>query len=142
MGVESFGGFAHFLGQREVLVVENAGGFLELFLFFAAESLRNFNLYDDVLVAGSVARTGDAFSAHPEDFSAFGAGWELQFGVSVDGRDLYLAAEHGGLERHGHFADNIEVVAFEEFVFANVENDVEIARGTTASTAFTSTRNA
>ena len=141
VGVEGVGGLAHFLGQREVLVVQDVSSLLKLFLLFAAEALRHFDLHNDMLVARSVARVANSFSAHPEYFPAFGSCRDFESRIAVDGRHLHLAAEHGDLEGDGDFADDIQIVAFEKFVFVHVEDDVKIAGRSAAPSTFAPTRN-
>jgi hypothetical protein len=77
-----------------------------------------------------------AFAFKPENGSVLGAGRDLDSGLSFEGGNIDLRAQGGLNKTDRNIANQVVSVALEDLMSLNVEDDIEIACGTTASACF------
>ena len=118
-----------------IVLADGLGKRAEFVLLVAAELGRDFHLHGDVEIATATARErGHAFFAKSENGAALGADWNFDRGLTVERRHFQLPTERGDGEWKRHRAEKVSVIALEDVVIADVEEDVEIARRAAADT--------
>src|SRR5262249_41390223 len=94
---------------------------------------------DDHAVAGVAAAArlegGHPLAGEPEDLRVLGPGGHLQLGGALEDGHRDLGAQGGLGEGHRQGTEQVEAVAAEEGVLADVDDHVEIARGRAARPA-------
>src|ERR1700730_527220 len=122
------------LGERMVdgLAVD-AGEFLEQFALARREPPRGLDHHAHELVAAPVSvEVWKALALEPEDLAGLRARLDFQFDLAVERRHVNLRAERGLRKTHRHFDDYVVVLAREQIVLFDVNDDVEVARRSTA----------
>src|SRR5512140_3047367 len=91
----------------------------------------------NVEIAGTVAlNIFHALSLEAEHGARLGAGRDSDGAFAVEGRHVAVGAESGLHEAHRHFTAQVVAVALEDFMRSDVEDDVEVARGSAARAGF------
>src|SRR5690606_25038485 len=123
------------LRGRVVGVAADLGELLQNLALLGAEALRGLDVHADKLGAlGTSAQRRHALAAQAEGGAALGAGGGLQRAFAEKRGHLDRAAEGGEGELDRDLAEEVVAVALEEFVFLDLEHDVEVA-GLTAGEA-------
>src|SRR5579863_1356657 len=127
------------LGERMVHVF--AGGareFFEQFALAGGQATRGFNCDPHKLVAAPIAmQVREALALEPEDLTRLRAGRNLELDLAVECRHFYLASERGLREADRHFDHNVIVLADEQSMLFDMDDDVEVAGRSAAETGFT-----
>ena len=127
-GEEAFGFFEEGFGHGFVFAAAGVAEFLEFFLLVGGEVGGDLDLDADHEVAfGGTLEGWHAFAAEAEDGAALGAWGDFDGGFAFEGWDDEFASEGCFGEAEGDFAVEIVVFAGEDFVTADVDDDVEVA---------------
>src|SRR5262249_36512688 len=123
-----FGFLKEALAERIFFSAAKLREFLELVFLRGREMSWDFDVDSDVEVAVAIALDiPNAVTFEAEHGARLGAGRNFDDCFSVHGRNLDLRAQGGLNKTYGDFAKQVVAVALEEFVWANVQNDVEVA---------------
>ena len=86
------------------------------------------------------AQSFDAFATQPKYLADLRFGGNIDFRMTIEGRDFDLAAQRRSGETHRHFTMQIAVFAREHWVRLDVNDHIKIAGRPAAGAAFTFTR--
>src|SRR5262249_16008135 len=84
--------------------------------------------FHDLIAALVGARVLHAFLPHAEALAGGSPLRDLQFGLSIDGRNFDFGPQRRFPNRHRHFDLDIVTIAVEERVFLYLGGNVEVAR--------------
>src|ERR1043166_4666437 len=116
--------FAH----GRVLLAAEGGEFLQLTALLGIQARRHFDDQPGEQIAPLAAvDVHHAFAAEPKHLAALRASRDFELRFALEGGHLNFATERGDTERDRHFAVKIVVLALENFMFLDVNDDVKIA---------------
>lgn len=133
--------FLHFVketfGKRVDFFAAESGEVLQKFLLFRRQPSWSFHCDADVFVAVlESVNIFDSFAFHAKDFARLCAGGNFHFDFAVQRRHVDLRAQRGLNEADRYVADDVEIVAQENRMRLDLNDDVKIARRSSRLRAF------
>src|SRR5207249_9358183 len=125
---EFFRPFEKTLSKRRVFFPAQFRELLQLRALLGIEPGRHFHHCTNKKIAMLTAvHMDNAFAAKFKHLTALRARWNFQIGFAFQGRHGHLAAERRQRKCNRHLAIQIVLVALENLVLLNVDDDIEIA---------------
>src|SRR3984893_531094 len=122
------GAFKETFTQWRVFFAAERGELLDLLPLLAVQSRRHFDKQTrEQITALAPVDVHDSFPAKFKQLAALRAGRHFKLRFALEGGHVHFATERGHAERNRHFAIKMIVLALEDFVFLDVNNDVKIA---------------
>src|SRR5947209_4172530 len=107
--------------------------FFQQFALARGQAPRRFDDHADQLVAVSVAVQIDkSLALEPDYFARLRSRWNLQLDLALKRRDLDFSAERGLRETDRDLDHDVVILAHEERMLLDVDDDVEVAAGAAA----------
>src|SRR5215469_16415847 len=114
------------------------GEFLEQLALPGREAARRFDGDAHKLIAAAVAmEIDDSLTLEPQYFARLRAGGDLEMHLAFEGRDFDLGAEGSLRETDRHLDNHVVVLAHEERMLLDVDDDVEVAGRAAAEAGLT-----
>src|ERR1041385_6238726 len=134
---EFLGAFEETFAHGRVLLAAKSGKLLELLALFGIQTRRHFdNQPGEQVAALTPVDVNDSLAAEFKYLSALGSGRHLEIRFALQRGHVHFSAKRSAAKRDWHFAIKIIVLALENFVFLDVNDDIEIAMRRAASAGF------